>query len=154
MQPNSANRVIAQLRALPVMDDDRDASKSPRAPIHAVCLVHTDAEEQDLHFAKLTSNGPDESSKNVPNVASTSLAKLTSMFAEMQIVSLITTPDLGLGQPGDGDGILAGAVPTAETILNGIEQITPQLMALGYATGKAVLPDHKGQSGIRACGLI
>ncbi|KAJ7462301.1 hypothetical protein B0H11DRAFT_2055015 [Mycena galericulata] len=143
MQPTSANRVIAQLRVLPVLDDESDGGKAPSAPIHAVCLAHPDAEEHQLHFAKLTPNDLD-SSNFVPNVASTSLEKLISMFAEMHIVSLITAPDLGLGQPGDGPGLLAGAVPTAETVLNGIEQITPQLMALGYATGRAVLPDHTG----------
>ncbi|KAJ6586918.1 hypothetical protein DFH09DRAFT_238456 [Mycena vulgaris] len=147
MQPNSANRVIAQLRALPVMDEaageGQHASKYPSAPIHAVCLAHPDAEEHELHFAKLT---PDAhgGSKTVPNVASASLDRLTSMFQEMHVIDLITSPDLGIGQPGDGDGLLAGAVPTAETIINGIQQITPQLMALGYATGRAILPDHKG----------
>ncbi|KAJ7703206.1 hypothetical protein B0H17DRAFT_1042255 [Mycena rosella] len=151
MQPNSANRVIAQLRALPVMDETvngQGTNKSPSTPIHAVCLAYPDAEEHRLHFAKLTPEEHDESivtaSVTVPNVASASLDKLTSMFREMRIVDLIMAPDLGLGQPGDGDGLLAGAVPTAETIITGIEQITPQLMALGYATGKAILPDHKG----------
>ncbi|KAJ7497291.1 hypothetical protein FB451DRAFT_1018838 [Mycena latifolia] len=148
MQPNSANRVIAQLRALPVMDEamgnGQDGSKYPSAPIHAVCLAHPDAEEHELHFAKLTPDAHKGSSKIVPNVASASLDKVTSTFGEMHIIDLIAAPDLGLGQPGDGDGLLAGAVPTAETIINGIQQITPQLMALGYATGRAILPDHKG----------
>lgn len=151
MQPNSANRVIAQLRALPVMDEEatpngRNAGQTASAPIHAVCLAHSDAEEHRLHFAKLTPDANDASSSIVPNVASASLDRLTSTFAEMHIVDLIMAPDFGIGQPGDGSGILAGAVPTAETIINGIEQITPQLMALGYATGKAILPDHKGPS--------
>jgi len=51
---------------------------------------------------------------------------------------------LGLGQAGDESGLLAGALPTAETVMNGIVQITPQLMALGYATGKTIIPDHHG----------
>ncbi|KAJ6475360.1 hypothetical protein C8R47DRAFT_1143248 [Mycena vitilis] len=148
MQPNSANRVIAQLRALPVIDDaavdGKDANPLPRGPIHAVCLAHPDAEEHDLHFAKLTADNHEQSSNSVPNVASASLERLTNMFSEMHVVDLITAPDWGIGQPGDGPGLLAGAVPTAETVVNGLEQITPQLMALGYATGRAVLPDHKG----------
>ncbi|KAJ6593895.1 hypothetical protein B0H19DRAFT_39241 [Mycena capillaripes] len=148
MQPNSANKVIAQLRALPVVDeapgDGKHVSQSPQGPIHAVCLAYSDAEEHDIHFVKLTPDSQDKSSKFVPNVASASLEKLTVMFSEMHVVDLITAPDLGIGQPGDGPGLLAGAVPTAETVINGIEQITPQLMALGYATGRAILPDHKG----------
>ncbi|KAJ7188270.1 hypothetical protein C8R46DRAFT_878555 [Mycena filopes] len=144
MQPNSANRVIAQLRALPVLDDAAGKVVLPSAPIHAVCLALPDAEEHELHFVQLTPDANINSSKFVPNVASASLDRLTRTFSEMHIVDLITAPDLGLGQRGDGKGLLAGAVPTAETIITGIEQITPQLMALGYATGRAVLPDHKG----------
>jgi hypothetical protein len=64
------------------------------------------------------------------------------VFKDIHIVSLVKSPDLGLGQPGDGDGILSGALPTAETVIDGFEQITPQLMALGFAT--SVWPDHKG----------
>ena len=147
MQPKSANRVIAQLRALPVMDEATASGQLyPSAPIHAVCLAHPDAEEHRLHFAKLTPDAPgDGTSITVPNVASASLDKLIITFREMRIVNLVTAPDFGFGQPGDGEGLLAGAVPTAETVINGIEQITPQLMALGYATGRAILPDHKGQ---------
>ncbi|KAG6805663.1 hypothetical protein H0H92_014527, partial [Tricholoma furcatifolium] len=66
----------------------------------------------------------------------------------MNIVSLFTAPGLGIGQPGDGEGVLAGAVPTAETVINGFEQITPQLMALGYATGKSIMVDHKDWWGL------
>ncbi|KAJ7178535.1 hypothetical protein C8R43DRAFT_871345 [Mycena crocata] len=148
MQPNSANRVIAQLRALPVIDEatanEQDTSKYPSAPIHAVCLAHPDAEEHELHFANFHADSHDGPGKSVPNVASASLDRLTRTFSEMHIVNLLTAPDLGIGQPGDGDGLLAGALPTAQTVLTGIEQITPQLMALGYATGRAILPDHKG----------
>ena len=44
---------------------------------------------------------------------------------------------LGLGKLGDrdGEGILAGALPSVKTVLNGFTQITPQLMALGYTAG-------------------
>ncbi|KAJ8453691.1 hypothetical protein ONZ45_g19609 [Pleurotus djamor] len=62
----------------------------------------------------------------------------------MRLIELVKAPNLGLGEPGDGKGILAGAVPTAETVIKGIEQITPQLMALGFATGRAILPNHQG----------
>ncbi|KAJ7045512.1 hypothetical protein C8F04DRAFT_940323 [Mycena alexandri] len=145
MQPNSANRVIAQLRTLPVLDDAANGKAPPlSAPIHAVCLALPDAEEHDVHFAQLTPDADVTSSKFVPNVAAASLDRLTRTFSEMHIVDLISAPDLGLGQPGDGKGLLAGALPTAETVITGIEQVTPQLMALGYATGRAVLPDHKG----------
>jgi hypothetical protein len=145
MQPKSANKIIAHLRQLSVNSGDgthADAS----GPIHAVCLAHTDIEEHDLHFSKL-----DSAPASQPKTASfftvmdyAPVDALSSMFNEMHVVDLIKSPDFGLGQPGDGDGILAGALPTAETVINGIEQITPQLMALGYATGRAITPDHTG----------
>ena len=154
MQPKSANKVIAQLRALPVSDELMDAKDGKRTavgaggPIHAVCLAHTDVEEQELHFAQLTKEDEDQvlevRSLYLPGVATASVDKLTRMFSEMHIVNLIKSPDLGLGEPGDGEGILAGAVPTAETVIRGVEQITPQLMALGFATGRAMVPDHNG----------
>ena len=68
------------------------------------------------------------------------------LFDDLNIVDLVATPDLGFGQPGDGKGLLAGAVPTAKTVMNGVMQLTPQLMALGFATGKAITPDHTGMS--------
>jgi hypothetical protein len=147
IKPKSANKVIAQLRALPV--SDAKGISDGRGPIHAVCLEHTDAEEHELHFACLAENigAEDTSAKsfNIPGVSPISLERLTAMFNDMTVVDLVTSPDLGLGQPGNGKGILAGAVPTAETVLKGIVEITPQLMALGYATGQSILPDHAGQ---------
>ncbi|KAJ7218072.1 hypothetical protein GGX14DRAFT_495499 [Mycena pura] len=148
MQPNSANRVIVQLRSLPVTEETaesgQDTGSGPNGPIHAVCLAYPDAEEHELHFSKLHPDMQDESSKLMLNVASAPLDKLAIMFNEMHIVDLISAPDLGFGQAEDGKGLLAGSIPTAATVINGFEQITPQLMALGYATGKAILPDHKG----------
>ncbi|KAF7376142.1 Lactamase-B domain-containing protein [Mycena sanguinolenta] len=106
MQPNSANKVIAQLRALPVMESPaEEGGEDVRARAHS-CHAHA------------------ESSTFVPNVGAAPLDKLTGMFAEMHIVDLIADD--------------------FEAVLSGIEQLTPQLMALGYATGKAFLPDHKG----------
>lgn len=150
MQPKSANKVIAQLRSLPATDalSGKDGKKdvvtpASKGPIHAVCLAYTDAEEHELHFAQLIKS-PTAEALEVSGIAAVSIETLTSLFKEMHIVNLMTAPNFGLGEPGDGAGILAGAVPTAETIIDGIQEITPQLMALGYATGKAVLPDHTG----------
>ncbi|GLB37104.1 hypothetical protein LshimejAT787_0401550 [Lyophyllum shimeji] len=151
MKPKSANKVIAHLRALPISDASIGGKESSaggtvhaatQGPIHAVCLEHPDAVEDKLHFASLnkTSDGVQTSLFG----GSASIDQLTTIFDQMNIVNLVKAPDLGLGQPGDGEGLLAGAVPTAETVINGIEQITPQLMALGYATGRAVVPDHRG----------
>lgn len=157
MQTKSANKLIAQLRSLPISEvlvgekDENGQSVMARArgPIHAVCLEHPDAEEHELHFAKLEKEVDKTQlvmgSFDVPSVANASVETLTNMFKDMHIVSLISAPDLGFGQPGDGDGILAGAVPTAETVIKGVEQITPQLMALGFATGKLVYPSHQGE---------
>src|SRR5882757_9339890 len=63
----------------------------------------------------------------------------------MHIVDLLAVPNLSLRQPADGGGILVGALPTAEAILKGTEQITPELMSIGYATGKVVVPDYTGE---------
>lgn len=141
MQAKSANKIIAHLRTLSA----DSAEPKPTGPIHAVCLARPDGEEHELHFSKLgTTTPPSVSSFAVMNSAP--LEALSSLFNEMHVIDLVKSPDFGLGQPGDGNGILAGALPTAETVINGIEQITPQLMALGYATGRAVMPDHTGQS--------
>ena len=151
MRPKTAKKLIAQLRLLPATGEPIQRTSTynshvvPASPIHAVCLGHTDAEEDLLHFAKL--HAPDNatgSKSETLGVMSTPVDKLTDLFNEMHVVDLLAAPDLGLGQPGSGTGLLAGALPTAETVLEGVKQITPQLMALGYATGRAVLPDHKG----------
>lgn len=151
MKPKTANRVIEHLRQLPTSDQTPTTHDHYRCgPIHAVCLEHTELEEHHLHFSKLAPPGGLEISHiaNVPiqDVKSAPLDALTRMFNEMRVVNLINSPDFGLGQPGNGDGILAGALPTAETVIDGVKQITPQLMALGYATGKAIAPDHTGAS--------
>ncbi|KAF8070180.1 hypothetical protein FPV67DRAFT_1005656 [Lyophyllum atratum] len=152
MKPKSANKLIAELRALPVSNELAGGKgtsaatahlATPQGPIHAVCLEHPDAEVDKLHFATLNQISEENVQTSLFG-GSASIDQVTAMFSQMNIVSLVRSPDLGLGQPGDGDGLLAGAVPTAETVLKGIEQITPQLMALGYATGRAVLPDHQG----------
>lgn len=168
LQHKSANKVIAQLRALPpsdqliVLDTGSDGQKittAPSSPIHAVCLPYTEVEADERHFSHLKQESNDvqvtttsersvtvaEAAKMVTGVANASVAQLTALFEEMQIVSLISSPDFGLTQPGDGPGILAGALPSADTVLRGIQQITPQLLALGYATGKIILPSHEGK---------
>ncbi|KAJ4483439.1 hypothetical protein J3R30DRAFT_3698256 [Lentinula aciculospora] len=138
MQPKSANKIIAHLRELSAETGD----SKPTGPIHAVCLAHPDDKEHELHFSKLGTTLSSVSSFEVMNSAP--VDALSSLFNEMHVIDLVKSPDFGLGQPGDGDGVLAGALPTAETVINGIEQVTPQLMALGYATGRAIIPDHAG----------
>ncbi|THH27851.1 hypothetical protein EUX98_g6341 [Antrodiella citrinella] len=140
VNPKSANRVIAQLRAMPSSDHPAgDAAQYPSGPIHAVCFAYTDADAHEKHFSKLTedSDGIEQTTQramnvksamtSVANVTNASLSQIATLFSELHIVSLITAPDLGL-----------------ETVLQGVQQITPQLMALGYATGNVILPDHSG----------
>ncbi|GBE81191.1 hypothetical protein SCP_0309180 [Sparassis crispa] len=166
LQPKTANKVIEQLRQLPSSDEAVGTTPSgeavaapPKGPIHAVCLLYTDKEAHEKHFAKLVQSMPSTEgaetapaatvervhveSQEIASVVTAPLTQLRMVFSEINVESLMQM-DLGIGEPGDGPGILSGAVPTAETIINGVEQITPQLMALGYATGKAVLPDHTG----------
>lgn len=144
MQAKSANRLILQLKQLPANDQiPGDQARSQKGPIHAVCLEHSDAEEHQLHFEKLGEHNTSNPSA-VAGVVTASFETVSEAFREMKLVDLVNTPDFGLGQPGNGKGILAGAVPTAETVINGVKQITPELMALGYATGRAITPDHSG----------
>ncbi|KAG7098527.1 hypothetical protein E1B28_000466 [Marasmius oreades] len=142
-KPKTANKVIAQLRALPPADNtdspskDRVSSIKSSVPIHAVCLEHSDEKEDELHFAQLSIGEGDVAEHNPVDQFST-------LISEMRVVDFLKSADFGLGQPGDGEGLLAGAIPTAETVINGIERITPELMALGYATGRSIAPDHTG----------
>ena len=147
LQPKTANKVIANLKELPASDDPLHAGKSgTKAPIHAVCLAYTDAEADALYFSKIISlSGEGKIAvSGLPSMLSVPVDKLAGLFNEMHIIDLFNAPDFGLGQPGDGPGILSGALPTAETVIEGVERITPEIMALGYATGKAVMPDHSG----------
>jgi hypothetical protein len=160
IKPKTANKVIAQLRALPISDavmvgkeEDRDSPiSSMRGPIRAVCLEHPDAEQHMLHFASLAQDPQNQNqnqkssvlSLDIAAISSAPLDKLSAMFYEMNIVDLMQPPGFGLGQPGSENGILSGALPTPGTVLDGFRQITPQLMNLGYATGQAIYPDHKG----------
>ena len=147
LQPKTANKVIASLKELPACDDPLHADKSgAKGPIHAICLAYTDAEADALHFSKLIP--PDEREiavSGLPNMFSVPVERVAALFNDMHVIDLINAPDLvGLGQPGDGPGLLSGALPTAETVIEGVERITPELMALGFATGKAIMPDHSG----------
>ena len=148
LQPKTAYKVIASLKELPACDDPLHADKSgAKGPIHAVCLGYTDAEADSLHFSTLIplSGEREIAASGLPNMFSVPVDKVAALFNDMHIVDLINAPDfVGLGQPGDGLGILSGALPTAETVIEGVGRITPELMALGFATGKAVMPDHSG----------
>ena len=168
MQPKRANEVIAHLRTLPVPTATVSSSSTegtpfttasvdksrPCGPIHAVCLAHTEEEVDASHSRKVQATKADDEpesevqpAKNT-SFASASLESVMPLFEDLgiHVVDLVSSPDLGLGQPGDGKGLFAGAVPTAGTVMNGVMQITPQLMALGFATGKAIIPNHKGLS--------
>ena len=145
LKPKTANQVITQLKALPALSDSTSV-KSP--PIRAVCLPYTDEEVGEKHFSQLrnehTKEPTEDHTFHLPTIAGATVESIAETLKGLHIVSLFTAPDLGLGQPGDGPGILAGALPTAETVLDGVVKITPQLMALGYATGKNIIPDHLG----------
>jgi hypothetical protein len=148
LQTKTANKVIASLKELPASDDPLHADKSgAKGPIHAVCLAYTDTEADALHFSKLIplSGEQEMAVSGLPNMFSIPVDKVAASFKDMHIIDLVNAPDfVGLGQPGDGPGVLSGALPTAETVIEGVERITPELMALGFATGKAILPDHSG----------
>ena len=153
LNPKTANRVIAQLRTLPAYAEslpgkenngDGHISITTARPIHAVCLPLNDTEAEEKHFSKLKESAANADLGPIVSVYNSSLAELHNVFSQINAVSLLTEPNLGLGEPGDGNGILSGALPTAKTVIDGIVQVTPQLMGLGYATGKSLLPDHTG----------
>jgi len=147
MKPKTANEVIAQLKALPAFPD---SSSHANEPIQAVCLPYSDEEADSKHFGTLRNTKPPPTTTTTTHTPgsspkeSTTIEAITDTFKDLHIVNLFTAPNMGLGEPGDGKGILAGALPSPETVLNGITQITPQLMALGYAAGKTIIPNHKG----------
>lgn len=88
-------------------------------PIHAVCLNCSDEEANEKWFSKLplsTVNGvPEQESTPTPSVAQADVKSLESFFQQISLLSLIETPDFGIGQPADGKGILAGSIPTARS---------------------------------------
>lgn len=147
-----ANPIIAELRTLSPSGDhslvtaELDQKDKPVMvrPMHAVCLPHPDAEAHRHYFSNKSEGISTE--LDFFSLATTNLSaeRLWKFINEVHIIDFINSPDFGLGQPGDGSGILAGAVPTPETIINGFEQITPELMTLGFAIGENILPDHKG----------
>ncbi|KIK97115.1 hypothetical protein PAXRUDRAFT_825287 [Paxillus rubicundulus Ve08.2h10] len=130
LQPKSASKVITQLRALPAHPGN--TATNTTLPIRAVCLDICDEEAHEQHFAQLGS------------VATASVTALSAALADIHLIDLLAAPNMGFGAPVTAQGLFAGSVPTTETVIEGIEQITPQLLALGYATGRAVVPDHKG----------
>ena len=144
-KPKTANKVIAHLRALPSFPDSPPHASQP---IQAVCLPYSDEEADAKRFGTLRNvKPPPATTTDTPSTSpkeSISIDAIMDTFKNIRIVNLFTAPDLGLGEPGDGDGILAGALPSAETVLDGFTQITPQLMALGYTAGKSLVPNHKG----------
>jgi hypothetical protein len=141
-RPKTANKVIAQLRAMPAHPNSTSQTSTA---IHAVCLPYTDEEVDEKHFSHLRHiTSTEEHALSLSYITSATIDSVTEAFNNLQIVSLLASTETGLGQPGDGPGLLAGAVPTAETVINGIVQITPQLMALGYTTGKDITIDHTG----------
>ncbi|KAH9931146.1 uncharacterized protein BXZ73DRAFT_101729 [Epithele typhae] len=162
LEPKSAQKVIEQLRQLPSSDvpvaktvEGVQIAVLFQGPIHAVCLSCSDEEAHTKHFAKLDKVAASSErheghtrertlAADIASVTITSLDKIRSVLGDLNIVSLIATPGLGFGDPVGSPGILAGAVPTAKAVLAGVQEFTPQLLALGYATGQSILPSHEG----------
>jgi len=153
-KPKSANKVISQLRNLDLVTNQSgtlsvaDASNQPtgnsRGPIHAVCMDKTDEDVEKHDFVQLKPSAPSNSVDLLAeSVVTANVNSISSILGNLHVIDLVGT-DFGFGQPVTGQGIFAGAVPTAETVITGIRLITPQLMSLGYITGQAILPDHKG----------
>lgn len=130
LDPKSSRKIIDHLHTMSASLADTGSVNT--GPIHAVCLDAIDKEIHEQHFVQLGS------------VATATATTICDALANVHLVNLLTAPDMGFGAPASSPGLLAGAVPSAETIIDGLQQITPQLLALGYASSKAILPDHKG----------
>jgi hypothetical protein len=144
LKPKTANKVFAQLRVLPSFPN---SASHASAPIQAVCLPYSDEEADSKRFGTLRNVKPPPTTTDTPSTSpkgSTPIDAITDAFKNLHIVNLFSAPDLGLGESGDGEGILAGALPSPEMVINGFTQVTPQLMALGYAAGKSLVPNHNG----------
>src|SRR5882762_4216190 len=84
MQSQTANKVIAQLRALPCSDGNVVTEEEkvcvwdkPAGPIHAVCLDITDLEWEQRHFASFKrEEDVEELAAKSPSVANASIDKL------------------------------------------------------------------------------
>ncbi|EJD52669.1 hypothetical protein AURDEDRAFT_181233 [Auricularia subglabra TFB-10046 SS5] len=172
LEPKSATKIIARLRVLPVPPPPRPGhsgehsqspeadvaraalsrehahthghvhaqAASPQGPIHAVCLDCTDAQADQLHFSQLQQT----SFIGVPSLALADAASAFPILRNMRIISLLGAPDLGLGQPVGGQGMLAGSLPSPAVIVEGLMQLSQQLIALGFATSTTVHPNHVG----------
>ena len=114
-------------------------------PTYSFSSQGTDEEIEKQFFSRFE-NISEDATETVTSVPSASIKSILKVFEDMHVVTLISTPDLGIGNPGDGDGLLAGAIPSPETVAGGFCKITPELLGLGYATGQAVLPNHAGKS--------
>ena len=139
LQPKTANKVIALLKDLPSSDDPSHADKpGAKGPIHAVCLAYTDVEAAADHFSKLVSppSGPGKAASGLPSFP---VDKVAAVLSKMRIIDLVKS-----AQSGGGPGTLSGALPKVEAVIKGVESVSPELKALGYATGKAINPDHSG----------
>lgn len=130
LEPKSARKITDHLHTMSASSIDTGFANT--GPIHAVCLDAIDKEIHEQHFVQLGS------------VATATATAVSDALVNVHLVDLLAAPDMGFGAPASSPGLLAGAVPSAETIIDGLQQITPQLLALGYATSKAILPDHKG----------
>ena len=170
LTPKQANKVIAKLRTIDPAEESPDTPphKHPQLqhthkhrpgerPIHAVCLDCTDGEADEYHFSKLATTREVEmrNSRKHPALApspesgetSFAFADITTIvpvLRSMKLVTLVTAPDLGFGQPPDSPGLLAGSVPSVQAFAGGLQEMTGQLMALGFATSKVVFPNHAG----------
>jgi hypothetical protein len=164
LTPKQANKVIAKLRTINPVEESpntqphepaQHAHKPGERPIHAVCLDCTDEEADKYHFSQLAAT-PEVEMRNFrrepapprkpgeTSFASADITTVVPLLRSMKLVTLVTAPDLGFGQPPDGPGLLAGSVPSSQALGEGLQEITGQLIALGFASSKVVFPSHTG----------
>jgi len=69
---------------------------------------------------------PPPTTTHTPGISpkeSTPIDVITDTFENLHIVNLFTVPDLWLGESADGEGILTGALPSAQTVFLAVHQL-------------------------------
>jgi hypothetical protein len=142
----------------------KDSTGTVAMPIHGCCLDVPEEEADEKHFSQLTGSrfaAQGSLANGNANIGSADLSSLIPMLKKMRLVNLQTSPDmssvnaasfgadlaapnLGFGEPADKPGPLAGSVPSAGSLVDGMEKVGQTLMSLGFATTTAILPSHVG----------
>ncbi|KAF8313095.1 hypothetical protein DL93DRAFT_2203778 [Clavulina sp. PMI_390] len=167
LHEDKANKVISEVRQLSPLSPLQERKATPATPqsalaatpsakqppaVHAVCLDATDEEVAEKVFTHLNI---------IPFLhvdPAKALSTLTSLVTVSPVSPQILPPNAPVTLPDAGElAMLAGAVPSPQTIVDGVNDVATTLIALGLGDPEALyatsgtppdlskwLPDHKG----------